>query len=105
MDDASREAVLAQLKYPKLTDDTIRNRGQYSRDLEEGRKRGSWTNIGESSPDVMGIALSVKIFGDLYGINLVGPQSRFNRNLKAYADALRATVKKVGAIRTALYDD
>ena len=105
MDDASREAVLAQLKYPKLTDDTIRNRGQYSRDLEEGRKRGYWTNIGESSPDVMGIALSVKIFGDLYGINLVGPQSRFNRNLKAYADALRATVKKVGAIRTALYDD
>lgn len=53
----------------------------------------------------MGIALSVKIFGDLYGINLVGPLSRFNRNHKAYADALRTTVKKVGAVRTALYDE
>jgi hypothetical protein len=53
----------------------------------------------------MGIALPVRIFGDLYGINLVGPQSRVDRNLKPYADALKATVRKVGAVRTSLYDE
>ena len=75
--------VLSQLKYPKLTERTIRSRTQYVKSLDDGHKRGYWTNVGESSPDVMGIALPVRIFGDLYGINLVGPQSRFDRNLKS----------------------
>lgn len=52
----------------------------------------------------MGVALPVRIFGDLYGINLVGPQSRFDRHLKSYLAALKATVRKVGAVRTALHD-
>jgi DNA-binding IclR family transcriptional regulator len=105
MEDEPRERLLSLLKYPKLTDHTIRSRAQYRKSLEEGVKRGYWTNVGESSPDVMGVALPVRIFGDLYGINLVGPQSRFDRNLKSYVDALKATIRKVGAVRTALYDD
>jgi IclR family transcriptional regulator, acetate operon repressor len=105
MEEEPRERLLSRLKYSKLTDHTIRSRAHYARSLEEGRKRGYWTNVGESSPDVMGIALPVRIFGDLYGINLVGPQSRFDRNLKPYVDALKATIRKVGAVRTALYDE
>ena len=105
MDHESRDRLLAKLKYPKITEHTIRGRAQYVKSLEEGRKRGYWTNVGESSPDVMGVALSVRIFGDLYGINIVGPQSRFERHLKSYVDALRATVRKVGSVRTSLYDD
>ncbi len=105
MEEDPRERLLSQLKYPKLTERTIRSRAQYTRSVEEGRKRGYWTNVGESSPDVMGVALPVRIFGDLYGINLVGPESRFDRNLKSYVDALKATVRKVGAVRTALYDN
>ncbi|MBS0222891.1 MAG: IclR family transcriptional regulator [Proteobacteria bacterium] len=105
MDEEPRERLLAKLKYPKLTEHTIRNRAQYMKSLDEGRKRGYWTNVGESSPDVMGVALSVRIFGDLYGINLVGPQSRFDRHLKSYVDALKATVRKVGAVRMALCSD
>lgn len=105
MDDAQRGRLLSQLKYPKLTERTIRSRTQYVKSLNDGHKRGYWTNVGESSPDVMGIALPVRIFGDLYGINLVGPQSRMDRNLKRYADALRSTVRKVGAVRTSLYED
>lgn len=105
MDEESRERLLARLKYPKLTDNTIRSRAQYAKSLADGQKRGYWTNVGESSPDVMGVALSVRLFGDLYGINLVGPQSRFDRNLKPYVAALKATVRKVGAVRTSLYTD
>src|SRR5579883_3149880 len=105
MDQEPRDRLLAKLKYPKITEHTIRSRAQYVKSLEEGRKRGYWTNVGESSPDVMGVALSVRLFGDLYGINIVGPQSRFERHLKAYVEALRATVRKVGSVRTSLYDD
>jgi len=105
MEDEPRERLLSQLRYPKLTEHTIRSRAQYVKSLEEGLARGYWTNVGESSPDIMGVALPVRIFGDLYGINLVGPQSRFDRNLKSYVDALKATIRKVGAVRTALYDD
>ena len=105
MEDEPRERLLSQLRYPKLTEHTIRSRAQYVKSLEEGLARGYWTNVGESSPDIMGVALPVRIFGDLYGINLVGPQSRFDRNLKSYVDALKTTIRKVGAVRTALYDD
>jgi DNA-binding IclR family transcriptional regulator len=105
MDDAQLGRLLSQLKYPKLTERTIRNRTQYVKSLNDGHKRGYWTNVGESSADVMGIALPVRIFGDLYGINLVGPQWRMERNLKQYSDALRSTVRKVGAVRTSLYED
>lgn len=105
MDQEPRNRLLAELKYPKLTDNTLRNRAQYERSLEEGSKRGYWTNVGESSPDVMGVALPVRIFGDLYGINLVGPQSRFDRHLKSYVEALKATVLKVGAIKAMLNGD
>lgn len=105
MEEEPRKRLLSQLKYPKLTERTIRSRAQYEKSLEEGLKRGYWTNVGESSPDVMGIALPVRIFGDLYGINLVGPESRFDRHLKPYVDALKATIRKVGAVRTSLYED
>ena len=104
MADEPRTSLLAKLKYPKLTEHTIRSRAQYMKSLDEGRKRGYWTNVGESSPDVMGVALPVRIFGDLYGINIVGPQSRAERHLRSYVDALRATVRKIGAVRTSLYD-
>ncbi|MFI5033053.1 MAG: IclR family transcriptional regulator C-terminal domain-containing protein, partial [Reyranellales bacterium] len=105
MDSEPRDRLLAKLRYPKITQHTIRSRAQYVRSLEEGRMRGYWTNVGESSPDVMGVALSVRIFGDLYGINIVGPQSRFERHLKPYVEALQATVRKVGSVRTSVYDD
>jgi DNA-binding IclR family transcriptional regulator len=105
MEEEPRERLLAQLKYPKLTEHTLRNRAQYERSLEEGRKRGYWTNISESSPDLMGIALPVRIFGDLYGINLVGPKSRFDKNLKAYVEALKRGVDKVGRAAGSLYSE
>ena len=105
MEEAPREQLLAQLKYPKLTEHTLRSRAQYEKSLEEGRKRGYWTNVSESSPDLMGIALPVRIFGDLYGINLVGPKSRFDKNLKTYVGALKRVVEKVGAVTSALYDE
>jgi DNA-binding IclR family transcriptional regulator len=105
MEEEPRERLLAQLKYPKLTEHTLRSRAQYERSLEEGRKRGYWTNISESSPDLMGIALPVRIFGDLYGINLVGPKSRFDKNLKAYVEALKRGVDKVGRAAGSLYNE
>lgn len=99
-----RERLLARLKYPRLTEHTIRSRSQFERSLAEGRRRGYWTNVGESSRDVMGIAQAVRVFGDVYGIALVGPQSRFDRKLKAYLEALKATVRKVGAVRAPALD-
>lgn len=105
MEAEPRERLLVQLKYPKLTEHTLRSRTQYEKSLEEGRKRGYWTNISESSPDLMGIALPVRIFGDLYGINLVGPKSRFDKSLKPYIEALKRTVEKVAAAGASLYDE
>ncbi|MFZ5779832.1 MAG: IclR family transcriptional regulator [Pseudomonadota bacterium] len=105
MDDQPRDRLLGQLKYPRLTDRSLRSRSQLEQNIEEGRRRGYWTNVGESSPDVMGIAQSVRIFGDLYGIALVGPMPRFERNLKSYVEALKGTVRRVGNIRASLYEE
>jgi DNA-binding IclR family transcriptional regulator len=105
LEDEPRKRLLSRLTYPRLTAQTIRSRAYYQKSLDEGHRRGYWTNVGESSPDVMGAALPVRILGDLYGINLVGPVSRFERNLKPYVAALKATVRKVGAAAAALDDE
>lgn len=95
MDEKTRDRLLARVRYPKLTESTIRNRAQLIDSVVEGRKRGYWINVGESTPDVTGIAQSVTILGDFYGVALIGPSYRFDRNMKAYADALTKTVRKV----------
>jgi DNA-binding IclR family transcriptional regulator len=95
MDDKTRDRLLAQVRYPKLTDKTIRTRAQLIDSVDEGRKRGYWLNVDESTPDVTGIAQPVPIFGDFYGVALIGPSYRFERNMTAYAKALTKTVHKV----------
>lgn len=97
-----RELLISQMKFRKFTENTLRNRAQYEQSLDEGHKRGYWTNVGERSLDVMGIALPVRIFGDLYGINVSGPRPRCERNLKSNVSALKATVRKVGALQAEL---
>jgi DNA-binding IclR family transcriptional regulator len=95
MSNEQRERVISKIKYGRLTKRTLQNRSQLERNLEEGRRRGYWTNVGESAADVSGIAQPVGILGDLYGIALIGPDFRFDRNMKEYAEALASTVKKV----------
>lgn len=104
MDDEPRRRILAELKYPRLTEHTLRSRAHYEKSLAEGLARGYWTNMSESSPDIMGVALPVRLFGDAYGINVIGPQSRLERHLKSHIDALKTTVRKVNALGTDLPD-
>jgi len=63
---------MSRSKFPGLTNRTPRNGPRLARSVEELRRQGFWTNIGESVPDVMGIAPPLPIFGDLYGTALVG---------------------------------
>ena len=72
MDQEPRDRLLAKLKYPKITEHTIRSRAQYTKSLEEGRKRGYWTNAGESLFVVLGVVLSVRIFGVFFCFFFVG---------------------------------
>ncbi len=105
MDEEERDRIVSKIKYTRLTDRTLRSRAQFEASLEEGRKRGYWTNVGESSPDVMGIAQAVEIFGDLYGVSLVGPEFRVEKKKKPYAEALTATIEQISAIRAYVEDE
>lgn len=97
MDEPSRDRLLARIKYPKLTDRTIRTRAELLASVEEGRKRGFWMNISESNPDVSGMAKPLTMFGDYYGVALIGPSFRVENNLKKYALELAKAAQRINA--------
>jgi DNA-binding IclR family transcriptional regulator len=105
MEDEPRRRLMARLKYPRLTPLTLRNAAQLARSVEEGRKRGYWTNVGESAPDVSGIAQTVQILGDLYGVALVGPSFRFEKNTKPFVEALTKAGRKITEVSAHLDRD
>lgn len=105
MEDGPRRRLMSRLKYPRLTKRTLRNPAQLARSVEEGRRRGYWLNVGESAPDVMGIAQSMRILGDNYGIALVGPSFRFDKNMKSFVEALTTTVRRITDVCSHLEHD
>ncbi|MDQ8731857.1 IclR family transcriptional regulator [Bradyrhizobium sp. LHD-71] len=98
MDDGPRDQLLSRMRFPKLTEHTLRTRAQLLRSVEDGRKRGYWMNVSESSPDVTGIAQPVHILGDLYGIALIGPGFRFEKNMTRFVEALTKTARKIADV-------
>lgn len=96
--DEPRRRLMAKIKYARLTDRTLRTQAQLVRSVEDGRRRGYWTNDGESAPDVMGIARSMHVLGDFYGVALVGPRFRFAKNLKPFVEALSTTTAKIAEV-------
>lgn len=90
LDPAALTDLLKQLPLARVTTATITDRSALLANLERGRESGSFVTIGENVADVMAVATTVRLGGDIYGIAIAGPMHRMESSLTPHVSALTA---------------
>jgi DNA-binding IclR family transcriptional regulator len=83
---------IPDLEHAQVTESTITNAEQLIADIQRSRKRGYFVTRGENIPDVMAIARTCVMDGELLAIAIAGPMHRLEPNLGRVGETLiRAT--------------
>ncbi len=90
--------LVKTLPLNRVTDATITDRKKLIADLEQSRRRGYFTTAGENVPDVMAVAVSVRLDSEAYGIAIAGPIHRMRENFRKHVAALKATSSAIAAL-------
>ncbi|MGH8783032.1 IclR family transcriptional regulator [Paraburkholderia sp.] len=88
LDPAAQQALGAQLSFERFTTATVADLRALVRQAAAASAKGWCANLGESAPELSAIAVAVRIGGDLYGLSVVGPTERIQKNQKAHAAEL-----------------
>jgi DNA-binding IclR family transcriptional regulator len=88
LDPAKLGDLLKQLPLERVTEATITNRSTLLANLERSRKLGYFVTTGENVADVMAVATTVQLGGDVYGIAIAGPIHRMESDLTSHVSAL-----------------
>jgi len=91
LDPSALAKVLKDLPLERVTKATITTRESLLADLNRSRKRGYFVTTGENVADVMALAATVRLDGDVYGIAIAGPIHRMEGDRTAHVSALTAT--------------
>lgn len=87
--------ILARLKLDKRTDKTITSAKKLGTELAAHRSRGWYQVIGENIADVMSIAATVVVDGEIYVVGVGGPIQRFKPLMARHAAQLVQTCKAI----------
>ncbi|GAB3102208.1 IclR family transcriptional regulator [Aestuariicella hydrocarbonica] len=93
MEEIERNQCIAKLKLKRLSDSSITGKKQLKENLLACGEQGVFTSVGESLPDVMGMAMPVKIQGHLLAFGLAGPITRVQKKLPVYMRALKESAE------------
>jgi DNA-binding IclR family transcriptional regulator len=93
--DAEQKATISRLKFTRHTKQTIQSAAAYAADIAKSRKRGYCLNDGESVPDVMGIAVSVRINDEQFAVALAAPRYRMKDKIAVRADQLQRACRSI----------
>lgn len=92
--EARRDYVKAT-QLVRLTDSTLTTASALAGELERSAARGWYANLGESIPDLAGIAWPVHIGGRAYAISVAGPRYRIEPRIEEIAAMLRAACRSI----------
>lgn len=95
LDDKEQKAALSKADWRPLTSHTITTREAFLKDMEQSRARGWSSNLGESVEDLAAIAAPFLLASDWYGISIVGPRERMEREWDAHVATLAETTGKL----------
>jgi DNA-binding IclR family transcriptional regulator len=95
MTDEELARVLPALDHPQVTESTITNPEHLLADIRRSRKRGYFVTRGENIPDVMAIARTCTMDGELLAIAVAGPMHRLEPRLGSIGEALIATASSI----------
>lgn len=90
LDPETRRATLAAAKLQKLTDSTLTELADIEAEIARSVARGWFANLGESIPDLAGLAWPLRINGEAYAISVAGPRYRLEPRCEEIAAMLRA---------------
>ena len=93
MPERERDALLLRLNGAGGSRLTTAQRGQLKADVERAAKDGWFVGRGETSMDVMGAAVPVRLAGDVFAIGIAGPLNRMDPRLRAHAKLLLGATK------------
>lgn len=95
IDEGERNQLISKLKLTRFNDNTLTLKKALKENLKQCTEQGLYTSIGESLPDVMGIALPIRLQGHLLAIGMAGPVARVQQHLTQYARALKEVAEEV----------
>ncbi|AMM17077.1 MAG: IclR family transcriptional regulator [Pseudomonadota bacterium] len=86
---AQMQSTLAgKLGFERMTDRTTADFAALVEQTSAARQRGWSVNLGESAPELSAVAIAVSVGGDLYGISVVGPTERIEKQQHAHGSEL-----------------
>jgi DNA-binding IclR family transcriptional regulator len=92
-----QQALAAKLKFERMTDRTTADLAALVTQTESAKKRGWHVNLGESAPELSAVAIAVSVGGDLYGISVVGPTERIEKQQEAHGVELVRVKQEIEA--------
>jgi DNA-binding IclR family transcriptional regulator len=95
MTDEELAQFLPTLDHPQVTESTITNPEHLLADIKRSRKRGYFVTRGENIPDVMAIARTCMIDGELLAIAVAGPMHRLEPKLGSIGETLIQTASSI----------
>src|SRR3546814_7156841 len=84
---------MAQLELTRLTPKTLTTPKALQADLATSRKRGWYSNISESVSDLIGLAVTVSLGGELYAISIAGPVYRMKPRSEEHTSELQSLMR------------
>jgi IclR family transcriptional regulator, acetate operon repressor len=98
LDAGERAAQIARLPLDLHTPNTIVERATLEADLTQGAAKGYFVTRGENVVDVMGLATTVQVFGDVFGIAIAAPLARMEPEENTQAARLLAARDRLEAL-------
>jgi DNA-binding IclR family transcriptional regulator len=95
MTDEALAQFLPALDHPQVTDSTITNPEHLLADIRRSRKRGYFVTRGENIPDVMAIARTFLMDGELLAVAVAGPIHRLEPKLGSIGETLIQTASSI----------
>jgi DNA-binding IclR family transcriptional regulator len=90
LDAEARRKVLDGMTLAPLTDATLTTADAIEAELQRSAARGWYGNLGESIPDLIGLAWPLRIGGEAYAISVAGPRYRMEARIEEIAAMLRS---------------
>jgi DNA-binding IclR family transcriptional regulator len=93
-----RLAQIARLPLDLHTPKTITARETLEADLIEGIAKGYFITRGENVVDVMGLATTAEVYGDVFGIGIAAPLARMENDVEVQAARLMSARAQLQAL-------
>ena len=86
----ARNAAFKEMKLERLTETTLTTATAINAEIERSKARGWFAILGETHPDLAGIAWPVHLGRQMFAVSIAGPRNRIEPRIEELSTLLRA---------------